>query len=206
MTDAGDPAGERETAGEPLDRVATIPNAISAARILLIPAYVALILHHGTELGGLLLLGFTVATDWVDGTVARRTGQVSNLGKVLDPLADRLAIAAGLIALLVRGAFPLWAGLLVLVRDGVVLLASAALLLIGGVRIDVRRIGKLGTFGLMTGIPWVSWANFGLIFAPAFRVAGWICFTAGIVLYYAAAVLYVGDARGALAARRRSPA
>ena len=67
-----------------------------------------------------------VATDWVDGTIARRTGQVSELGKVLDPVADRLAIAAGLIALVVRGAFPLWAAALILVRDVAVLVAGAA--------------------------------------------------------------------------------
>ena len=58
-----------------------------------------------------MFFGVVVATDWVDGTIARRTGQVSELGKVLDPVADRLAIAAGLIALVVRGAFPLWAAL-----------------------------------------------------------------------------------------------
>ena len=65
-----------------------------------------------------------VATDWVDGLVARRTGQVSELGKVLDPTADRLAIAAGLIAFVVRGVIPLWAALLILVRDAVVLIAG----------------------------------------------------------------------------------
>ena len=72
-----------------------------------------------------MLFGVVVATDWVDGSVARRTGQVSELGKVLDPTADRLAIAAGLIAFVVRGVFPLWAALLILVRDVVVLIAGA---------------------------------------------------------------------------------
>ena len=61
-----------------------------------------------------------MATDWVDGWLARRTSQISELGKILDPTADRLAIAAGLIALVVRGVFPPWAALLVLVRDAVI--------------------------------------------------------------------------------------
>src|SRR5207249_9554724 len=97
-----------------LDRIATVPNVVSFFRILLIPVFVVLILHHGTEGAGLLLLGATVSTDWVDGFLARRWGQVSNLGKLLDPLADRLAIASGLIAIVARGAFPLWAALLIL--------------------------------------------------------------------------------------------
>ena len=66
----------------------------------------------------------TGSTDWV----ARRTGQVSELGKVLDPVADRLAIASGLIALVIRGAFPLWAALLILVRDAAVLIVGAVVL------------------------------------------------------------------------------
>src|SRR5881409_2928041 len=108
-----------------LDRIATVPNLLSLIRILFIPVFVLLILHHGTEAAGLLLLGAVVATDWVDGYIARHTGQVSNVGKVLDPVADRLAIAAGLIALMARNAFPVWAGLLVLVRDGLVVVAGA---------------------------------------------------------------------------------
>src|SRR5438552_8487299 len=112
-----------------LDRIATVPNVVSFFRILLIPVFVVLILHHGTEAAGLLLLGAVVATDWVDGYIARRTGQVTNLGKLLDPVADRLALAAGLVALVVRHAFPLWAALLVIVRDALILLAGGAILL-----------------------------------------------------------------------------
>src|SRR5438552_18480700 len=98
-----------------LDRIATVPNVVSFFRILLIPVFVVLLLHHGTEAAGLLLLGGVVATDWVDGYIARHAGQVSNLGKLLDPVADRLAIAAALVTLVLRHAFPLWAALLVLV-------------------------------------------------------------------------------------------
>ncbi|HEX9235943.1 MAG TPA: CDP-alcohol phosphatidyltransferase family protein, partial [Actinomycetota bacterium] len=85
-----------------MDRVATVPNLLSLLRILMIPVFVLLILHHGTEMAGLLLLGAVVSTDWLDGYLARRTGQVSNVGKVLDPVADRLAIAAALVAMVVR--------------------------------------------------------------------------------------------------------
>src|SRR4051794_38946659 len=87
-------------------RVLTVPNAISALRIALIPVFVALIVDEDTTTAGLIMFGCVVATDWVDGTIARRTGQVSELGKVLDPVADRLAIAAGVIAPPGRGGFP----------------------------------------------------------------------------------------------------
>jgi cardiolipin synthase len=179
-------------------RVLTVPNLLSLARIVLIPVFVLLLLRHGTEAAGLILLGFVVATDWVDGTVARRTGQVSELGKWLDPIADRVAIGAALITLVVRGAFPLWAALLILVRDGLILLAGAVLLA-RGKRIDVRSIGKVATFSLMFGVPAVAWGNFGLPLAAAARALGWISFAVGIIEYYVAAALYVSDFRMALA-------
>jgi cardiolipin synthase (CMP-forming) len=182
--DPGDAAG---------DRIVTVPNLISLVRILLIPVFVALILGEGTEAAGLVLLGAVVSTDWIDGYIARRTGQVSNVGKVLDPVADRLAIAAALVAMVARDAFPLWAALLVIVRDVLVLLAGGALLLVLKVRIDVRSIGKVATFALMCGIPAVAWANFGLPLEALARLAGWALFWIGIVLYYAAAVLYSFD-------------
>ena len=180
-------------------RVLTVPNLLSFARILLIPAFVALLLNEGSELPGLLLLGFVVSTDWVDGVVARRTGQVSELGKLLDPIADRLAIAAALVTLVVRDAFPLWAALLILVRDALVLVAGLFLLRRGG-RIDVRFIGKVATFALMFAVPAVAWGTFGLPLEATALALGWIAYGLGIVEYYAAAVFYAFDLRDALRA------
>ena len=179
------------------NRVLTVPNLISFARILLIPVFVLLLLHRGTEAVGLLLLAGVVSTDWVDGQVARRTGQVSELGKLLDPVADRLALAAALVTLVVRDAFPLWAALLILVRDGAVLLAALALLR-RDVRIDVRPIGKIATFSLMFSVPAISWAHFHLGLDGALLAMGWIAFGVGIVEYYVAVALYVQDVREAL--------
>jgi cardiolipin synthase (CMP-forming) len=183
------------------NRVLTVPNLISFVRILLIPVFVLLLLHHGSERAGLILLGAVVSTDWVDGQVARRTGQVSELGKLLDPIADRLAIAAALIALVVRGAFPLWAALLILVRDAAILVAGVALLK-RNIRIDVRVIGKIATFSLMFSVPAISWASFHLGLDGALLALGWIAYGAGIVEYYVATGMYVQDTRAALAAQR----
>ena len=179
------------------DRVLTIPNIISFLRIALIPVFVALIVDPDTRRAGLVLFVVVVATDWVDGALARATGQVSDLGKVLDPVADRLAIAAGLIALVVADAFPLWAALLILVRDVTVLIAGLVLLSTRRARIEVRHLGKVATFSLMAAIACIAWGSLGYPLAPAALACGWAFYAVGIVEYYVATVLYVGDLRRA---------
>lgn len=174
----------------------TVPNVLSFIRIGLIPIFCWLIVDEDTTMVGILLFGAVVATDWVDGTIARRTGQVTELGKVLDPVADRLSIAAGLIALMVRGAFPVWAGIAILARD-VIVLAAGAVLLFGQrhARVEVRYIGKVATMSLMTAVPTISWGNLGYPLGDAALIVGWLAFVPGIVEYYVAAVVYLTDAR-----------
>jgi cardiolipin synthase len=180
--------------------ILTVPNLLSFLRILLIPVFVGLIVHQGTEMAGMLLFAGVAATDWVDGYVARRTNQVSELGKILDPVADRLAVGAGLVAVMVRGALPVWAGVAILVRDGAVLIVGAALLAGRGIRIDVRFLGKSATAILMAAITWIAWGNFDLPLAGFFLAAGWVLFGVGIVESYVAASWYLGDILRARAA------
>ena len=182
-------------------RVFTVPNALSAIRILLIPAFVLLILDEGTRLAGFLLLAAVVSTDWVDGYVARRTGQVTEVGKLLDPLADRLAMAAALITFVITDLLPLWAALVILVRDALVLGTAVWLAVSGGPRIEVRTIGKYATFTLMWGLPLIAWGNAGLPADDLARVLGWVWFPVGAVEYYAATAAYAGDLRAAFRAR-----
>ena len=181
-------------------RVLTVPNVISFSRIVLIPVFFRLIVNDDTTTAGLVLFGLVIATDWVDGTIARRTGQVSEVGKVLDPVADRLAIAAGLIALMIRGAFPVWAGVAILARDVVVLVVGIYVLARHHVRLDVRWIGKVATFSLMVAVPAISWGALDLPPAAAATTIGWVCFAVGIIEYYVAAFAYARDARRALRA------
>jgi cardiolipin synthase len=190
---SGEIGGSEADSSTSLDRIATVPNLLSLVRILLIPVFVLLLLRRGTEAAGLILLGVVVSTDWIDGYIARHTGQVSNVGKLLDPIADRLAIAAGLIALVARDAFPLWAALLVIVRDLVVMLAGGVVLLATRARIDVRWIGKLATFALMAAIPWIAWGNFRLPLHELTLPVGWVAYWIGIGAYYVAAVMYAFD-------------
>ncbi len=181
-------------------RILTVPNLLSAIRILMIPVFVLLLLDEDTRLAGFLLLGAVASTDWVDGYLARRTGQVTELGKVLDPIADRLALAAAIIAFVAEDLFPLWGAVLILARDALVLLVGVWLLLARGVRIDVRPIGKYATFTLMFGIPMIAWGNAGIAPDDFMRVVGWVWFPIGTVEYYAAGFAYARDIRAALRA------
>jgi cardiolipin synthase len=192
--------GAQRADGADNRRVLTIPNAISALRIVLIPVFVLLIVDPDTASAGLILFGVVVATDWVDGTIARRTGQVSELGKVLDPVADRLAMAAGIIALSVADLFPVWAAVLIIARDAIVLVAGAYVLSRYRVRLDVRWIGKVATFSLMVAVPSIAWAALALPLTPAALVIGWAAFTVGIVEYYLAGWVYARDVREAVRA------
>jgi cardiolipin synthase (CMP-forming) len=184
--------------------VLTIPNVLSFARIATIPALVWAIVHRGTEEVGLLGFAVVASTDWVDGYIARRTRSVSDLGKLLDPVADRLVIVSVLVALVVRGVFPLWAATLIAVRDLALLAVGAVALARRGVRIDVRVVGKAATAALMLGVPLIAWGALDLWLATAATVVGWTSFAVGIVLSYAAAAWYAADLRHALAARPRA--
>ena len=185
----------------PSSAVVTVPNILSAARILLIPVFCWLSANERTRLWGIVLFAVIVSTDWVDGYVARKTGQVSELGRILDPVADRLAIAAGLLTFAISGIFPFWAALLILVRDLAVLLGGAGVLWGRAIRVDVRWIGKIATASLMMAITWIAWGNAGGPFGEVLLVGGWLAFVVGIVEYYVAAGLYAIDVRDALAAR-----
>lgn len=181
--------------------IVTVPNILSFARIATIPLFCWLAANERTRVWGILLFAVVVSTDWVDGYVARRTGQVTELGRILDPVADRLAIAAGLVTFVIAGIFPLWAALLILLRDVVVVLGGAVLLWGRNIRVEVRGIGKIATFSLMAAIAWIAWGNAGGPLGDVLLVGGWLAYVVGIVEYYLAAGLYAIDVRDALADR-----
>jgi cardiolipin synthase (CMP-forming) len=181
--------------------VVTVPNILSFARIATIPLFCWLAVNERTRVWGILLFAVVVSTDWVDGYVARRTGQVTELGRILDPVADRLAIAAGLVTFSIAGIFPFWAALLILLRDVVVVLGGAVLLWGRNIRVEVRGIGKIATFSLMAAIAWIAWGNAEGPLADVLLVGGWLAYVVGIVEYYLAAGLYAIDVRDALAER-----
>ncbi|MDQ4068399.1 MAG: CDP-alcohol phosphatidyltransferase family protein [Actinomycetota bacterium] len=177
-----------------LDRVLTVPNALSVGRLACVPVFLWLLFSRENRLGAALLLAVLGCTDWVDGYIARRFDQVSNLGKILDPVADRVLLIVGMVAIMIDGSVPpvvFWAAV---VRE--VLVAGITVLLgaLGARRIDVSWAGKAGTFLMMAAFPLFLWGNGR---GPAAAVA-WPVAVAGLLMAWYAAATYVGPARAAL--------
>ena len=128
------------------DRILTIPNIISVVRLLCVPVFLWLLFDQENRVAAAGLLAILGATDWVDGYIARHYDQVSNLGKILDPVADRVLLIVGVVAILIDGAAPLGVGSLSLLREGLVAVAVIVLAACGAARIDVTWYGKAGTF------------------------------------------------------------
>jgi cardiolipin synthase (CMP-forming) len=189
-----------------LDRILTVPNVVTMLRLLCIPLFLWLLFGAHRQIAAAVLLAVLGATDWVDGYVARRYGQVSTLGKVLDPTADRLLVGTAVIAIMIYGAVPLWFGLATIAREvlvsGMVILLAA----MGAARIDVLWVGKAGTFGLMFAYPTFLLGYGTAGWQEPIRVIAWVTGLIGLALAWWAAGSYIAPARRALregrAARR----
>src|SRR5215470_18377943 len=187
------------------DRIVTLPNVISVLRLACVPLFVWW-LADGRLLAAAALLAVLGATDWVDGWIARHFDQGSNLGKVLDPVADRILLITAGIALVVQGSVPLVVGILVLVRELVVSIGVLALAAAGARRIDVQWVGKAGTLALMFAFPLFLWADaISGNAADVVLAAAWFMAVCGLGLSYYAALTYVPLARAALREGRAAP-
>ena len=190
------------------NRVFTVPNAISIGRLACVPWFLWLLLAEDRPVAAALLLGVLGATDWVDGWIARHFDQASEVGKVLDPTADRVLLVAAAVALIADGRVPLWVGWVVLAREVVISVAVLALAAAGARRIDVQWAGKAGTLALMFALP--GFLLVDSIDPGAFRdlllIGTWAFTLGGLALSYWAAVMYIPLARRALAEGRESRA
>lgn len=187
----------------PPDRILTVPNLITLVRLCCLPVFLWLLLGQEDRGGAAVLLAVLGATDWVDGYVARHFNQVSTVGKVLDPVADRLLFFTAIVAIIIDGqSAPLWFCIAVLVREGVVATATLVLAAMGARRIDVTWFGKAGTFGLMFAFPLFLVGASSMWWASGAEIAAWVCGIPGLALSYYAAILYVPLARRALAEGR----
>jgi cardiolipin synthase (CMP-forming) len=168
-------------------------------RLLCIPLFLWLLFDRPDgRYGAAILLGVLGATDWVDGFVARRFNQVSTLGKVLDPTADRLLLGVGVVAIMIDGSVPLWLGIVVLAREVLVSGAVVALALAGARRIDVQWVGKAGTFALMFAFPLFLVAHSDAGWHDVAHVLAWLFAIPAVCLSWYAAVTYVPLGRRAL--------
>lgn len=193
-------AGTREGSEVVHDRLLTAPNVLSVLRLAALPwVFVDLVTGH---LARALAVAFVFgATDWLDGYLARRLGQVSRLGQLLDPIADRTLIAVVGLGFIINGVMPVWAVVIVLARDVLILVGGSVLLLRGRRPPGVTRTGKAATFGLMWSLAFFLLAAVlgdGAV-DPHGGVRGlaWVTYGVNAALYYVAAVQYARAAVGA---------
>lgn len=184
-------------------RVLTVPNAISFARLLLVPVFGVLIVT-GEDAWALLVLAVSGASDWLDGVLARRLGQVSRLGQLLDPAADRLFILVTLVGLAWRGVVPVWLLAVIVARDAVLGIMLLVLGRRGYPPPQVHLAGKAGTFALLYAFPLLLLAEWDSWVGTAAEVVGWAFALWGVGLYWFAGALYLGQARDLLRGPRSS--
>ncbi len=171
----------------------TIPNLISAFRLLLIPVFAVLAsLEH--DLAALIVVAVSSISDWADGYIARRFNQVSELGKSLDPIADRCFILVTFIVLVVREEIPIWLLLLVVGRDVVMAILVSLVARAGHRPMAVTYIGKAATLCLLVAMPLFLLAALSAhatVFSDVARMLAWVFALTGTALYWASAVQYV---------------
>jgi cardiolipin synthase (CMP-forming) len=176
---------------DPADRLLTIPNLLSVLRLAGVPLFLYLLLGPRADGWALLVLVFAGLSDWLDGKLARWLNQMSRLGALLDPAADRLYVFCTLLAFVIRDIVPLWVALVLVGREVVVGICLLVLRGRGWGPFEVTYLGKAATFNLLYAFPLLllaqgdsAWAQVALPFAYAFTV--W-----GGALYLWSALLYV---------------
>jgi cardiolipin synthase len=189
---AVEPTGIERLARPGAHGVLTIPNVVSVVRLCCVPLFLYLLFGRDNRAAAAYLLGGLGATDWIDGYIARHFDQVSTVGKVLDPTADRILLGVAVIAIMIDGSVPIWIGALTLVREVLVSGAVVVLAALGARRIDVTWAGKAGTFALMFAFPLFLGShadNLGWQDLAGFLA--WVFVIPGIVLSWYAAIAYV---------------
>jgi cardiolipin synthase len=177
-------------ASEVSSRILTVPNVLSFIRLAMVPVFLVLILR-GQDALALLVLVVSSLTDYLDGFIARTFRQISRLGQLLDPAADRLFIFAALIGLAVREVIPWWLFIVIVARDATLLILGVVLANHGYGPLPVHHLGKVATFCLFYALPILM---LGQAFPDAALVAipvGWAFALWGAFLYWWAGVIYL---------------
>jgi cardiolipin synthase len=190
------------TSGPVSDRVVTLPNALSVLRLVGVPFFLWLVLneHDAAAVIVLMVSGFT---DWLDGKIARRWNQMSRVGQLLDPAADRLYILATLIGLTVRDVVPLWLTLVLVGRDVLLAPTIPVLRRHGYGPLPVHFLGKAATFNLLAGFPLLLLGEGDSLVSQVAHAFGWAFAIWGTALYWWAGALYVLQLRQVVSAARQ---
>jgi len=181
----------------------SIPNMLSILRLLLVPVFLWLLIADQFLIAFLVLM-FASFTDWLDGFIARKFNQITLLGKVLDPSADRLFILATLIGLTVNEIIPAWLAIVIVARDVLLLIGYPISASHGYGPLPVHFLGKAATFALLYALPLLLladvWPTAEAVILPlAWGFAYW-----GIGLYWVAGFVYLAQLRQLISLERRS--
>jgi cardiolipin synthase (CMP-forming) len=172
-------------------RILTVPNLISFTRLLGVPLFLYLFLGPRAYAAAVVVLVLGGTSDWVDGYLARRLGQVSRLGELLDPAADRLYILATLAAFTIGRVVPWWFAAALLLREAMLFGLLLVVRRYGYGPLPVHYLGKTATFILLFGFPVLLLARASAGAAPVAGPVGWALAWWGLALYWAAGVLYL---------------
>lgn len=182
------------------DLVWTVPNLLSGIRLLTIPLFAWLALVPEQDAAAAVVLALGGITDYFDGMLARRWNQVTRLGQLLDPIADRLSTVTVLVVFLIRDVVPLWFVALLVIRDVVLTVEMGRLKGRGITGLPVNFIGKAATFNLMISFPLLLWGvDAQSAVEQLARVAGWAFALWGTGLYLYSGLLYIRQTRDVLA-------
>ena len=183
------------------DGMWTVPNLFTLVRLLCLPVFLWVLFGLDDQVGAALILGALSATDWVDGYLARRLGQVSEFGKVFDPTVDRLMFIVAVTAIIVDGAIPLWFAVAVLAREILVgLMMAIATFVYEMPRIDVTYLGKVATALLMFAVPGFLIGSTDESYAGLFQTLAWIVGIPGLILSWWTGITYIPQVRRAISA------
>jgi cardiolipin synthase len=183
------------------DRILTLPNVLSALRLVGVPVFLWLLFSHH-DIWAFVLLAASGVSDYLDGKIARRFGLVSRLGQLLDPLADRLYVLSTLIALTIREVIPLWLLVVLVARDLFMGIVIVLLKRVGQTGLPVHFVGKAATFNLLYAFPILLLSTLDNPLGAVARPIGWGFVWWGTALYWLAAVLYAVQAIPILRAGR----
>ena len=187
-------------------RVVTLPNLLSMLRLALVPVFLVLLIR-GEDSWALLVLVVASASDFLDGFLARRFDQITRLGQLLDPAADRLYIFAALLGLASRGLVPWWIVLVVVGRDVFLLGLGVVLANFGFGPLPVHQLGKLATFCLFYALPMIMLGQAFPMLAWWSGPVGWAFGIWGAFLYWWAGIIYATEAASVIRLSRvKSPA
>lgn len=175
-------------------RIWTIPNIISLVRLAMVPVF-AILLIKRFDIAAVIVVAVSGATDWLDGVIARRFNQVSKLGQMLDPAADRLFIFVTLIVTAWRGIVPWWLTAVIIGRDALMLTLLPALARRGLGMLPVHFAGKAGTFCLLYSFPLLLLASLPGAVGMVAAIVGWAFAGWGIGLYWLSGLLYIQQFR-----------